>query len=275
MIDHPGNAGGPVAARTTVAPDLATARAAIAARQGVLLLHERGMPQLPVIVGLLQPTTALDAELGDSPAVAYVDGQRMEVEGRDEVVLRCGAASITPRRNGRVVIRGTTVETRASGTNRIKGGSVQIKAHSWRTRPKRSFGTSSTPDPPDRSRRRHATADARIGDCIGDSGSVRQPRGACRGVGARRRGGARAARAWRDGRSVRSRGLVGNTAPADRDGRHARAQRVGGKPKRGRGRARGQTRSSAELRAARTVALAVEVVAAPERRADARRCPRG
>jgi hypothetical protein len=48
------------------------------------------------------------------------------LQGKDELVLRCGEASLTLRRNGRVVLRGTYVESRSKGTNRIKGGSVQI-----------------------------------------------------------------------------------------------------------------------------------------------------
>jgi hypothetical protein len=55
-----------------------------------------------------------------------VDGEPVVVEATDELVLRCGAASITLRSNGRVLIQGTHVETRAEGVNRIKGGSVQI-----------------------------------------------------------------------------------------------------------------------------------------------------
>jgi hypothetical protein len=57
---------------------------------------------------------------------ALVDGKRVVIEALDEIVLRCGQASITLRRNGRIVIRGTYIETRAIGTNRIKGGNVQI-----------------------------------------------------------------------------------------------------------------------------------------------------
>jgi hypothetical protein len=57
---------------------------------------------------------------------ARVDGKRIVIDGKDEIVLRCGHASITLRRNGRVVIRGTYVESRSKGTNRIKGGSVLI-----------------------------------------------------------------------------------------------------------------------------------------------------
>lgn len=62
----------------------------------------------------------------DQNLEVMVDDKRIEIEGQDEVVLRCGKASITLRRNGRVVIRGTYVESRASGTNRIKGSSVLI-----------------------------------------------------------------------------------------------------------------------------------------------------
>ena len=57
---------------------------------------------------------------------ADVDGKRVRVTAQDEIVLQCGSASVTLRRNGRVVIRGTYVETRSEGTNRIKGGQVQI-----------------------------------------------------------------------------------------------------------------------------------------------------
>jgi hypothetical protein len=57
---------------------------------------------------------------------AIVDGKRVVIDGLDEIVIRCGKSSITLRRNGRIIIRGTYVETRAEGVNRIKGGSVQI-----------------------------------------------------------------------------------------------------------------------------------------------------
>jgi hypothetical protein len=55
-----------------------------------------------------------------------VDGKRVRIVAKDEIVLECGKASITLRRNGRVIVRGTHVETNSDGTNRIKGGQVQI-----------------------------------------------------------------------------------------------------------------------------------------------------
>jgi hypothetical protein len=57
---------------------------------------------------------------------ARLDGKRIVLEAHDEIVLRCGEASITLRRDGRLVVRGAYVETRASGVNRIKGGAVKI-----------------------------------------------------------------------------------------------------------------------------------------------------
>jgi hypothetical protein len=45
---------------------------------------------------------------------------------REQLVLRCGAASITLTRDGKVLIQGAYVSHRSSGVMRIKGGSVQI-----------------------------------------------------------------------------------------------------------------------------------------------------
>ncbi|ABN78217.1 hypothetical protein [Cereibacter sphaeroides] len=79
---------------------------------------------------------AVVAEVGASPVVlglirravpeAELDGTRLVLEGRREVVLRCGRASITLAPDGRVTIRGTEILSRASGANRIQGASVQL-----------------------------------------------------------------------------------------------------------------------------------------------------
>lgn len=57
---------------------------------------------------------------------ADIDGRRVKIVAADEIVLECGEASITLRRNGRITIKGTYVETASEGTNRIKGGQVRI-----------------------------------------------------------------------------------------------------------------------------------------------------
>ncbi len=51
---------------------------------------------------------------------------RVMVEAEQALVLRCGEASITLTRDGKVFIRGTYVESHATGVQRIKGGCVRI-----------------------------------------------------------------------------------------------------------------------------------------------------
>jgi hypothetical protein len=135
-VDFTGNQAGPLRARTTVPLDAATIARAVAAKRGVLLLFENGDPALPLVVGLVEESTggALLGELltrpsaapARTPAEARLDGKRVVLEGKDEVVLRCGEASVTLRRDGKVIVRGTYVETQAKGINRIKGGAVKI-----------------------------------------------------------------------------------------------------------------------------------------------------
>jgi hypothetical protein len=74
------------------------------------------------------PAPAATTAVDDAPQVieADIDGKRVRIVAKDEIVLECGNASITLRRNGRIVIKGTYVETCSEGTNRIKGGQVRI-----------------------------------------------------------------------------------------------------------------------------------------------------
>jgi hypothetical protein len=98
----------------------------LAAREAgscVVLVFENGDPALPIIVGLVQ---AIGRSEVPRVVEADVDGKRVRITAQDEIVLECGSASITLRRNGRVVVRGTYVESYSDGTNRIKGGQVRI-----------------------------------------------------------------------------------------------------------------------------------------------------
>ena len=118
-VDFEGNRAGPIVARTIVAipapdPDR---------RLEVLLVFESSDPLRPVVVGLMRGLE--DGARSLSPAKAVVDAG-LVLEAVDEVELRCGKASTILRRNGRVVIRGARIESRAAGANKIRGGSVQI-----------------------------------------------------------------------------------------------------------------------------------------------------
>jgi hypothetical protein len=120
-----------VIARLAVPVTRARLETAIVLQQQAVVLFENGDRSRPIIVGFIetvQPEPVSPAAPGDrSPVIeADVDGKRVRLTAQDEIVLECGPASVTLRRNGRVIIRGTYVETRSDGTNRIKGGQVQI-----------------------------------------------------------------------------------------------------------------------------------------------------
>lgn len=55
-----------------------------------------------------------------------VDGKNVLIEGAEQVELKCGEASITLTKAGKILIRGKYLLNRASGVNRIVGGSVQV-----------------------------------------------------------------------------------------------------------------------------------------------------
>lgn len=55
-----------------------------------------------------------------------VDGKSVAIEAQEELIFRCGESSITLTKSGKIFIRGKYLVNRASGVNRILGGSVQI-----------------------------------------------------------------------------------------------------------------------------------------------------
>jgi hypothetical protein len=91
----------------------------------VVLAFEGGDATRPIVLGVLQGGAELHPATQDLVEVD-LDGQRLLVQAQQELVLRCGRASITLTRAGKVIIDGSYVLSRSRGANRIKGGSVQI-----------------------------------------------------------------------------------------------------------------------------------------------------
>ena len=92
----------------------------------VVLMFEHGDPSRPIVLGVLRG--AAGWPLDDKPAQVDVDadGQRLVVSAKEQLVLRCGKASITLTKAGKVLIEGSYLLSRSTGVNRIKGGSVQL-----------------------------------------------------------------------------------------------------------------------------------------------------
>lgn len=125
LVDFAGNAWGARVARRTVPLDPGTLRAAIESGRPVELRFEEGDAQRPVIISLSPSESLTEPRAAVMEPEVETSASRI-IEGRDELVLQCGKASITLRRNGKVIIRGTYVETHSEGVNRIKGGAIQL-----------------------------------------------------------------------------------------------------------------------------------------------------
>lgn len=83
------------------------------------LLFEDGRRSRPLIIGRILPSEQI------LPSVA-IDGDLMRIEAKERIELRVGEAAIILEKNGHVTIRGTHVVSQADGSNRIRGGSVDL-----------------------------------------------------------------------------------------------------------------------------------------------------
>lgn len=121
LVRHPLQAS-PTALRARSTVDLHGAHIG----RSVLLVFEQGDAERPVVVGVLRDEAGWP--LAEAPAQVQVDadGQRLVVSANEQLVLRCGKASITLTKGGKVLIEGSYVSSRSTGVNRVKGGSVQL-----------------------------------------------------------------------------------------------------------------------------------------------------
>jgi hypothetical protein len=126
LIDYPGNPFGPLRARSTVR---------ISDRDGnreVVLIFEDNNPRLPIIIGVIQdepvatsPPQEVILDRNEAKEI-IVDKERIVLDAKKEILLRCGEGSVTIGKDGKIVIKGTNLLSRAKGVNRIKGAAVNI-----------------------------------------------------------------------------------------------------------------------------------------------------
>ena len=89
-------------------------------------MFEQGDPRRPLVMGrILHPEVRL-APATENGFQAIIDDRRLELKAEQEIVLRCGKASITLTRAGKILLRGAYILSRSTGVNKIKGGSVQL-----------------------------------------------------------------------------------------------------------------------------------------------------
>jgi hypothetical protein len=87
----------------------------------VVVAFQQGKVRSPVILGRLQAREAPAAV-----AALKIDGERVVLQARQQIELRCGEASIVMTRAGKILIRGNYVLSRSRGVNKLKGAFVDI-----------------------------------------------------------------------------------------------------------------------------------------------------
>lgn len=131
IVDYPGNPAGPIVARSIVsfaANEIADGSQA----PEVLLVFEAVDSRSPVIVGVVKDQALESAPTGVSEQTTQqvkdvsLDGDRLTFDASKEIVLRCGKGSITLKKNGKIIVKGTELVSRALGSNKIKGANVNI-----------------------------------------------------------------------------------------------------------------------------------------------------
>jgi hypothetical protein len=116
----PGLPGEVVAARTTFALTRAQRGST------VVVVFEGGDRRRPIVLGVLLDAAPARSASAAVPVTVQADETRLVLSAEREIVLRCGDASITLTRAGKVLIKGTYVLSRSSGYNRLKGAAIDI-----------------------------------------------------------------------------------------------------------------------------------------------------
>jgi hypothetical protein len=93
----------------------------------VVCVFDQGDLRRPIVIGVpCQSGHSAAASAAEPHVTVVADNERLVLSAEREVTLRCGEASITLTRAGKVVISGTYVVSRSSGYNKIKGAAVDI-----------------------------------------------------------------------------------------------------------------------------------------------------
>lgn len=117
-VDYPGCGPDGQLARTTAS--LSTQQVG----HQVALMFEEGDLRRPIIMGVIQSPQAPSARAQGIPV--KIDGEAIVLTAEQEIVLKCGEASLTLTREGKIQLRGTYLISRSSGVNRIQGGSIEL-----------------------------------------------------------------------------------------------------------------------------------------------------
>ena len=84
----------------------------------VALMFEGNSVEKPIIMGLMH--------VPDKTVKILSDGKSEIITAEKELLLQCGESSILLKENGKIVIKGLDIISRARRNNKIRGGSVRL-----------------------------------------------------------------------------------------------------------------------------------------------------
>lgn len=124
LVDFPDNPLDPIPALSTI--DIRHEDV----NRSVLLAFDNGDPQRPVITGFIkeQPLVLGEEISLDANDIRelFAGEENVVLDVRKRFEIRCGKSSFILHEDGKVVIKGTHIVSRASEVNKIKGAAVKI-----------------------------------------------------------------------------------------------------------------------------------------------------
>mgnify|MGYP003703673193 CR=1 FL=1 len=122
QVDFPGNPHGPLAARLALSAADADRLSGTWAQSEVLLVFADHDMLQPLITGLVRQTF----DEAQQHVTDWEGFRELCLRAREALTLECGDARITLRQDGKVVIVGRDILSRAQGPHRIRGATVDI-----------------------------------------------------------------------------------------------------------------------------------------------------
>ena len=98
----------------------------------VLLSFIDNDPRQPVIIGvmasLIDEIVKMELASDDKQASPQItrDGENVTIAAHHQITLQCGKSSLILREDGKIIVKGVNILSRASASNKIKGGSVEV-----------------------------------------------------------------------------------------------------------------------------------------------------